>query len=74
VLHLVCEWLEFDVNPDDIFLNVELSFIVINTESSPCPPRAPSARGGHRVLLSGCRRGQRFAERLQECRHFRENS
>src|SRR6202008_3114726 len=46
----------------------------VNTGSAPYPPGAPSRRGGHRVLCSGCRRGRRFAERLQGCRHFPENS
>ena len=45
-----------------------------NIESFPYPPKAPSARGGHRVWWSGCRRGQRCVEQLQECRHFLENS
>src|ERR1700693_998662 len=45
----------------------------LSIESSPCPPREPSDRGGRRVLWSGCRRVLRYAERLPRCRHFPEN-
>jgi|SRR6516162_9367818 hypothetical protein len=32
-----------------------MTFQIINTESAPFPPVAPSARGDHRALWSGCR-------------------
>ena len=59
---------------EDFDLKSAHKLIAINTESSPYPRGVPSGRGGHRVSWSGCRHGRRFAERLQECRHFQENS